>query len=414
MTKIYQLFLAFIAAAFIITFLSLIGNAGVYLLTCAPKGMDFLAFFTGAYLLFHSSTQLYDLHSQIISQQHILPISKDTHVFLPFINPPFVTIIFAPFIHLGVINAYLSWLIINSLLFTIICFLGYRQISEHKLSIKIIFIICTITFIPILTALLIGQLSILLSLILLLSWIFSKKKWDFGSGLMLSLLLIKPHFFLVPFLAVLVQRRRKLTLGLLSGAAILIALSYALVGPNGIASYIQTLMRTSQNDPIYGVDLMSQHSIQTALLILFHTQSVHLIQLPWILLDLCLILPLLFVWNKQRSPNSVQFSLQWIMLILITLLTSPHTHFHDLSFLIVAAIIVLSLSNKLKKKLRNTLFSLLLLGYAIQLIGYIADVQTHGATQSAWIMGNVVYILIFLSILWKNLGINLKHINHKT
>jgi len=367
--------------------------------------MDFIAFFTSAQLLMHSPTILYNLHSQQLMQQSIAPITKQMSLFIAFVNPPFVALLFVPLLKLGLLNAYLVWLIINALFLVIICFLGYRQINSSKPYVKILSIICILTFIPILTSLLIGQLSILLSLVLLLTWIFLKKGWNFRSGLMISLLLIKPQFLLFPFLAVIIQRRNKLTYGLIIGIIVLVIISYLLVGTNGITNYLYALNSASHGDTRYDVDLMAQHSIQTLLLILFHTRSIATIQLPWLLIIFGITLPTLFVWTKKFPTTSPQFSFQWALLIFATLLSSPHTHFHDLSFLIIAAIMILSVIPKLKAKLHTKLIILLILGYLIALIGYLFDVQTHSQTLSIWIVVNVTYIFIFWLILLKNVKV---------
>ena len=342
MPTIYRIFIGLIIAACSVTCISLIANAGIYLLTCAPKAMDFMAFFTGAQLLIHSPTVLYNLHSQQLTQYSIAPITKQLSLFIAFVNPPFVALLFVPFLKLGLLNAYLVWLMINALFLVGICFLGYRQINSSKPYIKILAIIGILTFIPILTSLLIGQLSILLSLSLLLAWMFLKKGWDFRCGLMLSLLLIKPQFLLLPFLAVIIQSRSKLTYGLIIGIIVLVIISYLLVGANGITNYLYALNLASHGDTQYDVDLMAQHSVQTLLLILFQTRSIATIQLPWLLIIFGITLPTLFVWTKKFPTTSPQFSFQWTILIFATLLSSPHTHFHDLSFLIVAAIMILS------------------------------------------------------------------------
>jgi hypothetical protein len=407
MPTIYRIFIGLIIAACCITGISLLANAGVYLLTCKPVAMDFMAFFTGAQLITHSPMMLYNLHSQQVTQQNIAPITRQLSLFIAFINPPFVALLFVPLLKLGLLNAYLVWLTINVLFLVVICFLGYRQINSSKPYIKILAIIGILTFIPILTSLLIGQLSILLSLILLLTWIFLKKGWNFRSGLMLSLLLIKPQFLLLPFLAVIIQRRSKLTYGLIIGILILIIISYLLVGANGITNYVYTLNSASHGDTQYDVDLMAQHSVQTFLLILFHTRSIATIQIPWLITIICITLPTLFVWMKKFPTTSPQFSFQWTILIFATLLSSPHTHFHDLSFLIVATIMMLSVIHKLKVKLKNKLITLLILGYLISLIGYLFDVQTHSQTRSVWIVVNVTYMFIFWLILWRNLRVKL-------
>jgi hypothetical protein len=403
MHSIYRLFFGLIILAVILTFLSLFISTGTHLIAQNPKAMDFLAFYTGAKIYSQMPSALYNLHLELLMQQHIIPITKTQAIFIPFINPPFVVLPFMLFIKFSVTQAYAIWTIINSILVLVICYLSYRMSKNLKPYLKILMIIGILTYIPILTTLLIGQLSILLALIFLLAWIFLKNGWEFRSGLLLSLLLIKPQYFILPFIALLFQRKIKLFCGMLTGMIIIVALSFILVGEKGIVDFISTLNLLYQADPQFGVGLMEQHSLQTALLILFHTQNPVKINVAWIISLAVICIPTLFVWTKQFSYNSKEFAYQFALLILATLLISPHTHFHDLSILVAAGSILFSVISKLKLKKKNILGFFLLAGYAIALGGFLLDMQTYLETRYLWILVSVGFMLLLWIYLLKQL-----------
>ncbi len=410
----YRIFISLLSIAIFLTFFSLFMATGTYLLSHNPRAMDFIAFYTGAHILLQSPTEVYNFSTQLLTQQQIDPVTKTQQIFLPFLNPPFVALLFIPFVKLGLQTAYGFWLIINSILLMSICVLSYRQLKPAKWFYHIIFIIGIITFIPILTTLIIGQLSLLLCVIVLLAWIFLKKGKEFYGGFILSLLIIKPHFFILPLLAVILQRRKKLTLGVTTGIGMAAVVSYNLTGGTGVTSYLSLLNSTMTWNSGFGIDLMAQHSLQTAFLILFQTQSLPQIYLPWIISVALIGLPTLFLWTKQFTYSSVQFAYQFSLLIVATLLTSPHTHFHDLSLLVAVAIILLwSISKSNTYSSKKVYVILLIAGYIIELIGYLFDVQTQTATRHLWILISVGYMLLFWFVTVKALIKSQKNIKNR-
>jgi hypothetical protein len=399
MHYLYRIFIGLIAAAILLTFFSLIVSSGTYLLIHNPKAMDFLAFFTGAKLLSYSPGELYNISAQLVTQQNVSPLSRT--IFIAFVNPPFVAMLFIPLVKLGLENAYSVWTACNFCILVIFCYVSYRQLKTLTWYFLIIIFLFIFTFIPVLTTLLIGQLSLLLTLIFLLTWIFLKKGWEFRGGLMLSLLLIKPQFFVLPFIAMLLQKKIKLSLGLITGILILTAISYFLVGTNGLINFLQTLNASYHGDLRYDPDLMAQHSLQTAFLILFQTKKLATISLPWIISITVISIPTLFIWTKRYETTTSQFSFQFALLIIATLLISPHTHFHDLSMLLAANISLLSVINKLRHKQKKKLIIFLITGYLLVFMGFVLDVWTQNASRPLWIIADVLYLVTFWYILLK-------------
>jgi len=364
-----------------------------------PKAMDFLAFYTGGQLLKQSPVNLYNLNLQHVLQQHIDPTTQTDRVFLPFLNPPFVALFFQLLIPLGVVNAYAFFLGINITLLLLICFAFLQQNKKMKWYYSLAFILGALTFVPILITLLVGQLSIFLCVIFLLSWLFLKKGWEFRSGLVLACILIKPHFFLLPFLAVLVQRRRRQVAGFTTGILFFIAVSYIAVGDKGMNSYISLMSVLFTTGTGYNINLMAQQSLQTMLLIIFHTHSLTQIRLVWAIASLCIAIPTLYVWAKRLPLSSPYLSLQFALLIVATLVISPHTHFYDVSVLLVVTILLLSVRNVFKNKQKKLFIFLSILNYCVPALGYCLFALSQNESQVVWILPTSMYLIFFWIIL---------------
>ncbi len=373
---------------------------GKVLLSKAPQAMDFLAFYTGASLLHQNPPELYNLQTQLTFQNQIAPVTNALQVFLPFLNPPFAALLFFPLAQLPLEVAYTVWVGTNLFLLLLICFVTVKHISKTHWYILALIIFGILSYIPVLTTLLIGQLTIVISLTILLSWICLKKGWQFRGGLLLSLILIKPHFIILPFLAILVQRRWKIFLGLLTGIVFLSLVSFMYVGWGGITNYITVLMSAVNWNNGYGIDIKAQHSLQSYLMILFQTDTLADIRTLWFMCVATIILPTLYIWSKRYPLKSPQFALQYTLLIIATLLISPHTHFHDLTILLTVGIIgvVIIINNQLKQQ--NLFTNLLLLGYFISSAGYLVELYYQIHARQALILLNVSYLLFLWGTLF--------------
>lgn len=407
MRRVYCIFAWLILLACFFIYLFLFASTGSYLLFHEPKSIDFLAFYTGAKLIAHSPNELYNLHSQQFVQQYLDSIIKNNNIFIPFFNPPFVAIALQLLLPFGLENAFIIFLAVNIFLLVLICFISVQQITSTKWYFTLLIVIGIATYIPVSITLITGQFNIILCLVLLLVWVFLKRGDEFKGGLLLSLLLIKPHFFILPFLAMLMQRRKKLLYGFITGIALLSGISYFFVGWDGINNYIHLLFTIYKTGAGYNIDLMTQQSIQTLLLIVFHTHSLAAIRIVWIIAVMCLILPTLFVWSKQFPFTSPQFSFQFALLIIATLLTSPRTHLYDISLLLVIVPLLLSHMDKLENKQKKIFILFLSLGYGSSLAVYRMNSLFHNQTE-IWIVVSVVYLLLFWLMLVKETIVSYK------
>jgi hypothetical protein len=324
------------------------------------RSLDFAAFYTGAAMLDHfPGARLYALSLQLSRQHEIAPMMDVKNYPQPFFNPPFFALLFWPLTRLSLGGAYAAWAVINSALLILLGYFATLHLSRTKFQ-KVrwlLLIIGMFIFAPIIVTLLIGQVSILITFLFFLCWTLLKKNREFSSGLVLSLVLIKLQFILLPVFVFMVQRRYRVVGGILSGITLLFLLSIVLIGWQGLLNYLALLTSLSIGElsGIYKTDLQSQYTLQTSLMILFRTQTPSAIRMLWIITDTVLILLTCVVWAVRPPLQSIEFDLQWILLILATLLTSPHTHFYDLSLLIVPFIVILNIIQSLSVDFKKLL-----------------------------------------------------------
>jgi hypothetical protein len=101
------------------------------------------------------------------------------------------------------------------------------------------------SFLPVALTLMMGQLSILMLLIYCVSFAAVQKGRPFLAGLVLSLALMKFQTAVPIALLFLAWRQWRFSLGFLSGAAGLLALSAWTVGPQGLLPYFRSLLHMS-------------------------------------------------------------------------------------------------------------------------------------------------------------------------
>jgi len=99
--------------------------------------------------------------------------------------------------------------------------------------------------------------------------------------------------------------------------------------------------------------------------------------------------------------------MQFSLLIIATLFTSPHTHFYDLSFLLVPSVILLSQMESFPKRQKKLFIACIIFNYIIPWIGYWILVWLKYSLWDIWVVPTVVYLVIFYLVLCKELNIQL-------
>jgi hypothetical protein len=308
---------------------------------------DFTAFYTAGRIIAQGdASDLYDLEYQGIVQREILAPFGFAFPggLLTYNYPPFFALAFAPLARLDLTSAFRLWSLINVLLLGVSVRLLthlYAPILPYAFWSGLLI---AATFVPIMRALTLGQSTMVALLAYAgFAWALTRRR-DAIAGLSLALALVKPQFLLLPVLWLLFRRRWTALGGFAAGGAALLLVSCALVGAQGLRSFLDVLLLTPGSEGAYGVNPAIMPNIRGSvprlanLLSAETGLSVALDALAAITLILTGIV-LYLVWRGCASAPAagpVSLGLQLTLVIGAGLLVSPHLNPHDLSLLVVS------------------------------------------------------------------------------
>ncbi|HJX91165.1 MAG TPA: glycosyltransferase family 87 protein [Pyrinomonadaceae bacterium] len=210
----------------------------------SPFAGDFVGFYSAGQIANeYSFDRLYDLELQNHLVHQSLP-NVPSGWTLPFVQPPFVALLFCPLARLPMWAAYLFWLIITCVLY--LAALWFALKAYPTIANEVAVCVC-LAFPPFLMVLAGGQLSALGCFILSVWMYLSKTNRQFAAGIVLGLLLYKPTMTILIIPALLFGWHFKTLLGFAVTATFLFALSLVLLGPSGMNHYISVLQQFSQS-----------------------------------------------------------------------------------------------------------------------------------------------------------------------
>jgi hypothetical protein len=198
---------------------------------------DFTSFYgAGQSLRDGHGNQIYDAGEQWRTQQNFARRVRIRRGPLPYLRPPFETLLFVPFTFLSYTRAYALWVMLNLCVAAAVPFLLRPHFSGLRLPAWLLGLL-PLSFTPIFFALLQGQDSILLLLLYTLAYLSLQKGAELRAGCWLALGLFKPHL-VIPFVLILFfQGKKKVLLGFTGIAVVLVLISAAIVGWGGLRAY---------------------------------------------------------------------------------------------------------------------------------------------------------------------------------
>ena len=297
-------------------------------------GGDFLQEYVGGHIWNHQRDGLYDWEysKSIQHQPDIVGFAWKQESFFPMVYPPF---------HYQLASIFSGWsypkfAIAFSLLNAIALFIaavafvfGYRELNREKLG----WLFAALLFVPLLLSLNMGQKSAILLAILTVSFVLLHREKPLAAGLVFGLIAFKPHFAILIGLTMLFKKQWWFVAGSFVTLAILIGIS--LVSPESWRGYLETSLGFNQFVNNGGYQLHESHSLWGA------TQLLVGDRMPWLVKPLAGALALVIialVWHVMRGPlelSSTRFALQFSVLVVAMVLTSPHFYTYDLTILLL-------------------------------------------------------------------------------
>lgn len=333
---------------------------------------DFSVTYIGARFVHEGrGSKLYDLAEQ---QRMKAALLKDAQPLI-FEHPPFEALFLSPLGGLPYRRAYLIWGLFNSLIWLFVPCLLRPYLSSPQSQFA--YLLLWLFFPPLWVALIQGQSSLLVLLFFSFSFIALKNGRDFLSGVCLGLALLKFQF-VIPFAMIFLFRRKWTVIaGFLVSAFALGLLSLVTVGWRGLLSYFNLLVNVAAHphNLSYGAtnDMATLQGFLGAILgKLTSSTALHLIG---VVVSVGLIIFVSEQWRRQEATQGF-FDLAFATSIVIALVTSVHMFTHDLSPIILAALLAASHFPR-----RNRLGLRLALGLALVILWlppvYLALVAWH-------------------------------------
>lgn len=253
-----------------------------------------------------------------------------------FIYPPFLALVFVPLAMLPYGISYAVWGALNLLCLGAVVRLlrpytiGFN--TEDRLA------VIAMVFFPIRCALLLGQASILLLLLLTAALVSLRNRREFKAGSFIGLSLFRPQLIVPLALMLAVKRKWKALAGLAVTGLFLGGVSLLLAGWAGCASFVSHASHSAGRFEAY-VDLTRMPNLRGLMIFLFG--SAHA-TLPVTASSAALL-----IWCAKRWSDSGSIERSFSLAVLASLLTAYYSWLYDLDLLLLTSILCVSRGRKL-------------------------------------------------------------------
>jgi hypothetical protein len=352
--KSFRLFIYFFIIIFLILIYALIFKTHYLIISPSPQDTnarianDFYAYYTAGVISKENASSLYNYEKQLNLQKELFNIDKNT--FLQFNYPPIASYFFIPFTYLDTETANITWLTLNFIIFSFFIIWIFIYYKDYDWWIRVITIIFIIFFYPLIENFAHGQISLILTLLILFSWFLYKNNKDFFSGILLSFLFIKIQYIILPVIALFFNRNKKILFGFLLGLLSLMFISFLPLKLDGLKNYAIYLFEFGNVTDQFVRNLSFQHNIYS---MTFSYLNLGYLVPVFIYIFFASIISLLtlYVWFIKSEKSNYAENMRWAVLIISFLLISPHTNIQDYSFLIAVFIILVPRKNQNFKKI---------------------------------------------------------------
>jgi hypothetical protein len=301
---------------------------------------DFACFYAAARIVNEGEgARLYDLQKQTEVEKALFHWGRP----LVLEHPPFEAWLFAPLAPLPYTVAYTMWGMLNIALWVFFVYLvrPYDMIPRNPFQ----YLFLCFLFFPVWVALMQGQTSILLLVLLSSAFICLKRRREGWAGVLVGLGLFK-FAVAVPLALIFLLRGKWRLIAGFGGAAIMLGVvSLLTVGPVGILSYVNLLldmMRRPNYYPRYGTEVWMMPNLRgffhVTLAPLFPGSTINGVV---VLVSVFLIGYVAWRWRGQGAGEGPSLDLMFAAALVISQVTAYHLMIHDLSPTLLAVLLTL-------------------------------------------------------------------------
>ena len=310
---------------------------------------DFRQLYTAGYMV--RSGYAHELYTYDTEKKFQDKLISPEQIALPFNHLAYEALLFAPFSFLSYRRAYAAFTILN-LLFLGLCFRLLRPRMGNLAAVwQWLPTAMFITFLPIAAALMQGQDSILLLLLLASAWIALDQSTEWTAGLLTGLGLFKFQIVLPIAFVFLIWRRWRFLSGFTVAALTVGTISFWLAGTSQAPVYVRSLVSmsvalSSQGDQFrYGISPVSMANLRGLSFGLLQTHlTASCIQAVSILSSVVVLLGVAAFHTRPCSNISHWLADGYLLAITASSLASYHMLMHDLSVLLIPATLLLNRS----------------------------------------------------------------------
>lgn len=304
---------------------------------------DFMAFYAaGRVAQAHGYAEIYNIDYQQNVQQTVVGVPLGKGRVLIYNHLPYLVPVLAFIVNADYQGSFIRWgvlLVIIYLLTSI--FLINSLFTDRDLKSRLLLLGGVFTFFPIFVSIWQGQDTALLFLGTALWCVGILKKRDWLMAIGLTLVTTRPHICIVLALPLLFKYRR-VWWRFVGLAGILALLSVWLLTPAGVLSFI-TLIRITAQGEWFGIKPEVMFNLLGLLIRSLPFLSASVINLTsWVIYGIGLVIMIL-LWVRSKEADEHLLGLT----VLITIITAPHLHLHDLTLLIFPLLFMIK-SNALK------------------------------------------------------------------
>jgi hypothetical protein len=287
-----------------------------------------------------------------------------THV--PY--PPVFAWVMQPFTRISIALSVILWTVLNLVLILFICF---RLTLYCPTSNRITIFLCLLASYPVVLTLVVGQLQILMAWALMECMLALRAGKDWQAGLWLGVLLLKPHYGLLLGPILIWKQRWRAVIGVAVTGLVILGGSVATVGFPTLLAYPQSfsVMAHFRGDDPY-VMINWRSLLLEVKPDITDRSGVLLTMISGGMTVACV----LWIWRGDWRPYSYEFSQQFALTMLATLLVSYHSHPYGAVLLLVPVGLLL-----MERRIRTISISVacvaLFLPTAVLTIGYEGPVS---------------------------------------
>jgi hypothetical protein len=296
-----------------------------------PIAGDFIAFEAAGRLVESGhASQLYD-HGAISVVQDDLLGGRIPNFYDAYRNPPFFALVYTLLAPLDLLPAAAIWGVVGLLCLALALRLLLAETPLLQSRWRGLLIL-VLAFAPVYFGLIDGENALVSLLLFALIYRSFARGSDVGLGVWSALGLFKPQLFFVFPLIFVATRRWKALAWYAATAFVLLAVSLALVGVDGMQAWIRILLEPEGgNATANGWRMASAKAFFDSLLPGFAPLSLALYAAS----ALVLLFALVRVWTRP----AVSLPLAWVFTCLVVVLVDPHLVDYDLTVLVAAGVV---------------------------------------------------------------------------